>query len=290
MGNALIRDISAAELAQMLGMECNFGDVKFNQIRSLNDLADGALCFSKNVIDDKSDCVKVLIAPPGSQTTFGAVLFASNPRLAFTKALSCLASLALFKEECEDAQIHPTAKISPTAYVGKGVTIGKGSVIGHFVVVSDGVKIGENCIIKSGTVIGENGFGFERDDDGRPLRIPHLGGVVIGNRVELGSLNTVCKGTLGNTLIEDDVKTDDHVHIAHNCVIHSGVLLTACVELSGGVEIMPNAWIGPNSSVIQKAKIGESAFIGIGTNVTKNVDAGDVVAGNPVRVLKKSKS
>jgi len=287
VGNALIRDVSAAELSQTLGLVCDRGDVTFNQVRSLHDLADGALCFSKDVVDDKSDFSKVLIAPPGSSSVRGAVVFAKNPRLAFTKALSHLESIGLFQGQEHEAEIHPTAKISPTAHIGKGVTVGEGTVVGHFVVLADGVKVGNHCVIKSGTVIGENGFGFERDEDGRPLRIPHLGGVVIGNRVELGSLNTVCKGTLGNTVVSDDVKTDDHVHIAHNCVIHSGVLLTACVELSGGVEIMPNAWIGPNSSVIQKAKIGAEAFVGIGTNVTKNIDSGDVVAGNPGRVLRK---
>lgn len=287
MGNALIRGVSAAELAIALGLKCQGGDFVFKEIRSLNDQTPEALCFSKNVLVDEGDASRVVIAPPGSVSAHGAVLYANNPRLAFTKALRWLESENLFESTDKLPQVHPTAKISPLAYIGKGVVVGRGSTVGNFVVLADGVKIGEYCVIKSGSVIGENGFGFERDEDGRPLRIPHLGSVVLGDRVEIGSLNTVCKGTLGNTIVGDDVKTDDHVHIAHNCIIHSGVLLTACVELSGGVEIMENAWVGPNSSVIQKAKIGANAFVGIGANVTKNVESGDVVAGNPAKVLRK---
>lgn len=141
--------------------------------------------------------------------------------------------------------------------------------------------------MKSNTVIGEDGFGFVRDDDGTPLRMPHLGTVVIGDRVEIGSLNTICRATLGQTVVENDVKTDDHVHIAHNCIIRSGALITACAELSGGVIVGRNAWIGPNSSVIQKVEIGENSFVGIGSNVTKPVQRDATVAGNPARVLNK---
>jgi UDP-3-O-[3-hydroxymyristoyl] glucosamine N-acyltransferase len=153
------------------------------------------------------------------------------------------------------------------------------------VVISDGVTIGSDCIIKSNTVIGEAGFGFERDEMGVPIRILHLGTVKIGDRVEIGSLNTICRATLGTTVIEDDVKTDDHVHIAHNCRVRRGAMITACVELSGGVDVGSFAWVGPNSSIIQKLVIGDHAFIGIGSNVTKSVPNGVSVAGNPARML-----
>jgi UDP-3-O-[3-hydroxymyristoyl] glucosamine N-acyltransferase len=170
-------------------------------------------------------------------------------------------------------------------WFGKGVVIGAKSFVGHNVVIDDGVHIREDCIIKSNTVIGEPGFGFERDEFGRPIRLLHLGNVIIGNRVELGSLNSVCRGTIENTIIEDDVKTDDQVHIAHNCIIRCGSLIAACVEISGGVDFGDHTWIGPNSSIIQKVKIGDKSFIGIASNVTKSVKNGTAVAGNPARQL-----
>jgi UDP-3-O-[3-hydroxymyristoyl] glucosamine N-acyltransferase len=113
----------------------------------------------------------------------------------------------------------------------------------------------------------------------------HLGSVTIGNEVELGSLNTVCRGTLSNTIIEDHVKTDDHVHIAHNCTVRRAAMLTACVELSGSVDVGAFAWLGPNCSVNNGIKIGERAFVGIGSTVTKDIAGGQRVAGNPARTL-----
>ena len=104
------------------------------------------------------------------------------------------------------------------------------------------------------------------------LRFIHLGGVKIGNEVEIGALNSIARGTLNDTIIENGVKTDNLVHIAHNCYIGCNSLITACVELSGGVIVGKNVWIGPNSSVLEKIKIGDNAFIGIGSVVTKDVD------------------
>jgi len=183
--------------------------------------------------------------------------------------------------------VDPSARIGQGVVLGNGVEIGRNTVIHHNVVIGDDVIIGDNCVIKSCAVIGEDGFGFERDEDGIPIRLVHLGRVIIGNDVEIGSLTTVCRGTLGDTIIHDHVKVDDHVHIAHNVVVHMGAMIIACAEVSGGVEIGAQAWVGPNSSVIQKLKIGEKSTVGIGANVIRAVEAGAVVAGNPARTLSK---
>ena len=147
------------------------------------------------------------------------------------------------------------------------------TIIANNVIISDNVRIGKSCYIKSNTVIGEDGFGFDFEEDGTPFRIPHIGSVYIGNNVEIGAQNTIARGTLDNTIIEDNVKTDDQVHIAHNCKIGKNTLITACVEISGSVEIGANCWIGPNSSIIQKIKIEDNVTIGIGTIVIKDVAA-----------------
>jgi UDP-3-O-[3-hydroxymyristoyl] glucosamine N-acyltransferase len=89
-------------------------------------------------------------------------------------------------------------------------------------------------------------------------------------------------------VIEDFVKTDDHVHIAHNVVVRRSTIITACAELSGGVNVGEEAWIGPNASVIQQRKIGDRALVGIAANVTKDVQDDTTVAGNPARPLKKN--
>jgi UDP-3-O-[3-hydroxymyristoyl] glucosamine N-acyltransferase len=169
--------------------------------------------------------------------------------------------------------------------IGRGVTIGEGSVLGHNIRIADGVRIGKNCRIKSGSVIGEDGFGFEHDTDGTPLRMIHLGGVVIGDRVEIGSLNTVCQGTLGPTIVEDDVKTDDHVHIAHNCQIKRRTIITAGVVVAGGVTVGEAAWIACNATILNGLTIGDRAFIGLGAVVIRDIPPRTTVVGNPGRPL-----
>lgn len=152
---------------------------------------------------------------------------------------------------------------------------------------SSNARIDECCVIKSCAVIGEGGFGFERDEPGTPVRLVHLGTIIIGNNVEIGGLTTVCRGTLGNTIIEDFVKIDDHVHIDHNVKVGQAAMVIACAEVSGGVEVGEQSWIGPNASVIQQVQIGVKAVVGIGANVIKDVENDATVAGNPAKPLER---
>lgn len=286
MGNKLKQALQASTLAQMLGLQWHGNDIEINQIAPLSSLMTGSLCFSKSEILLEPKIKSVFIAPPSSNPGSGAVIEASNPRLTFAIALQKISAEPGFSDPEFPTKIADSTIICPSAVIGRGVTIGPRTFIGHNVVIADGVTIGADCHIKSNTVIGEAGFGFERDEQGIPVRLLHLGTVEIGDRVEIGSFNTVCRATLGTTIIENDVKTDDHVHIAHNCHIRRGSLLTACVELSGGVDIGEFCWVGPNTSVMQKVSLGSQSFIGIGSNVTKSFPGNVVVAGNPARILR----
>jgi UDP-3-O-[3-hydroxymyristoyl] glucosamine N-acyltransferase len=93
---------------------------------------------------------------------------------------------------------------------------------------------------------------------------------------------------LQDTVIGNHVKIDDHVHIAHNCVISDNVIITACAELSGGVEVGRGAWIAPNCAVLQKTRIGDDAFVGIGAAVIQDVKASARVFGYPAKLLPKA--
>lgn len=288
MGDQLARPLRVSELAAALGHDWYGQDLEILHVRSLESLDSGALCFSKEAIADGMHQPAVVIAPPNTAVGSGAVIEAINPRLTFAKALISLERKPGYLMPDDPPQLGVGVVISSSAVIGRGVVIGARTRIGNHVVIADGVKIGEDCVIKSNSVIGEEGFGFERDETGIPIRVLHLGKVVIGNRVEIGSLNTICRATLGVTVIEDDVKTDDHVHIAHNCHVRRGALLTACAEISGGVDIGEFAWVGPNTSIIQKAVLGPRVFVGIGSNVTKSVQGGTTIAGNPARVLRQN--
>lgn len=285
MGHKLKQKVAASEIAQWCGLRLTGEDFIVDSVGSLAERGDGVLCFAKIKPDDAIRDQTILIANDTATQFSPCVLIADNPRLEFARALDQIEKKVGFNRPNTDPIIHLSAQVSPLAFIGPGVEIGPRSIILPFAFIGEGTSIGADCVIKSGAIIGQDGFGFERDENGIPLRLLHLGFVVIGNRVEVGSLTTVCRGTLGDTVIEDDVKIDDHVHISHNCRVRRGALLTACVELSGGVDIGQFSWIGPNSSVIQKAVVGANAFIGIASNITKHVSEGTSVAGNPARIF-----
>jgi len=185
-----------------------------------------------------------------------------------------------------ESKIHESSILGLNVVIESGCIICENVIIEANTVIHSRTTIGANTRIRSCSSIGGDGFGFERLPDGTPLRFPHLGGVTIGENVEIGALNSVSRGTLSNTLIDTQVKTDNLVHIAHNCHVKKGAFLTACAELSGGVEVGEFAWVAPNVSVMQKAKIGDGAIVGLGAVITKNVPSRTVFAGNPARKLK----
>ncbi|MGG7214943.1 DapH/DapD/GlmU-related protein [Clostridium nigeriense] len=225
-------------------------------------------------------------------------VFVKNPRYEYAKLIDYIIS----KEENDyklresngsyiayNSQIDPSVKIEPGVFIGPNVTIGKGTKILSGAKIKGNVKIGENCIIRENCVIGGYGFGFDKDYEGKNFRIPHLGGVIIGNNVEVGAITTVCSGTINPTILEDYVKVDDHVHVAHNVVIGENSIITACAEISGSCIIGKNVWLAPNTSIINGIKIGDNVTIGMGAVVTKSVSDNEVMVGAPAEPLEEAK-
>lgn len=289
MGRALIKPLSVAQLARELNLKFSGdGSVLVNSVASADTATAGSLCFAKNPVwVDRADLRSILLADPEMLADrVGPSIGSTRARLDFAKALTVLERLSGFVWSDREPEIHPTARLGRNVVLGRGVRIGAGSVIYHNVVIGDEVVIGERCVVKSGAIIGEEGFGFERDGDGKAVRLPHLGTVRLEDDVEIGSLNTVCRGTLADTVLRRGCKTDDHVHIAHNVEVGEGALLTACAEISGGVKIGRRVWLGPNVSIMNQIAIGDDAFLGLGAVVTKSVPEKTVVAGNPARILR----
>lgn len=192
--------------------------------------------------------------------------------------------------------IHPTAFIHPNATIGANCFIGPFAYVGEAVIGSntilhghchiyDQVKIGSNCIIHAGVVIGSDGFGYTKDEAGDVEKFPHIGGVVIGNHVEIGSNTCVDRGALGNTIIEDGVKIDNLVHIAHNVLIKPNAFIIANAMIGGSTDIGRGAWVAPSASLLQQLHIGDHATIGVGAVVTKNVPGGETWTGSPARPM-----
>lgn len=194
--------------------------------------------------------------------------------------------------------IHPTAIIDKSARIGSDVYIGPycvigkvhigdGCIISAHVCIHDNVAIGSHCFIKEGTIIGGAGFGFEKDNNGNRFRFPQIGGVQIGDYVEIGANTCIDRGALSDTIISDYVKISNHCQIAHNVQIGKNTVITACAELSGSCVIGDNVWIGPNVSVRDRRKIGHNSLIGIGGVVVKNVPENEVWGGNPAKKLRE---
>jgi len=182
-----------------------------------------------------------------------------------------------------DAQICEGVSIGPGCVIGAGARIGAGTRIHAQVVIAANSVIGAHCIVKSNTTIGESGFGFAKDHAGTPVHFPHLGAVEIGDYVEIGANCTVVRAALDNTVVANHVKTDDHVHIAHNCRIGPRVQIAAGAIISGSVTVAADVWIGPNATISDYVQIGEGARIAIGAVVLRDVEPGVTMLGNPAR-------
>ena len=183
-----------------------------------------------------------------------AILLVDNPKL-------CIAKIGqkYFKEVQEykifsSAVIHPEAKMGSRIVIGHNCVIGKCTIgndvfIGPNVVIHDNVEIGNNVNIKSGAILGGEGFGFEKDQGGRWIKFPQLGRLLIYDDVEIGSHTCIDRGALSDTVVGKGSKINNLCHIAHNVVIGENVIITAHVNISGTTTIEDSVWIAPNASM-----------------------------------------
>lgn len=287
MDYQLKQPVNGVELAEFLGLAYIGENVVITEVAPLSSVGGSCLSFSKTpiAIDEKN----IFIAPEDCTVEHGMHILSTNPRLDFIRVLNYLVDKIGFSTYEFQSEIHPTARIGQNVVIEDGCKIGENVVVEHNCVIHSGTIIGNNSRIRSCSSIGGDGFGFERLGDGTPLRFPHLGGVIIGENVEIGSCTTIARGTLSNTEIKNSVKIDNLVHIAHNCVIDEGAFVIACAEVSGGVYIGKNAWIAPNSCTHQKISIGANSLVGLGAVVTKDVPDNAVYTGNPAKKIRDIK-
>lgn len=292
--------IYAECIAQYLNKKLIGKNIAIKKAVSLSRIKDNSIVFVRSMNEEvllsmRNSKDVLFIVPTGESIDVACSYIESdNPRYDFIKILS-----KYFYNNCEKRIIHPTAIIEEGAKIGKNVAIGahcfisKNAVIRdncvlyNNVVVNGDVEMGENCLIKSGAVIGEEGFGFERDEQGVPIYFPHQGDVRIGNNVFIGSNSSVEKAPLDSTIIEDNVKIDDLVQIGHSSRIGENSIITAGVIICGSASIGKNCWLSPNVTVKQKVVIGDNATIGMGAVVIRNVQQGLTVAGVPAKTIEK---
>jgi UDP-3-O-[3-hydroxymyristoyl] glucosamine N-acyltransferase len=171
-----------------------------------------------------------------------------------------------------------------TTGIHRSADIGDGSIIRPGASIGPNVIIGRNCLIKAGARIGERGFSYGFSEENTPIPFAHTGRVIIGDNVQVGSCTTVCRGTIHNTVLGDYVQLDDLVHVAHNVTVGPKSMIIAGVVLCGSVTIGKCVWVGPNAVV--NVDVADYTLVGSASNVTKVFERGDVLAGNPARVLR----
>jgi UDP-3-O-[3-hydroxymyristoyl] glucosamine N-acyltransferase len=211
-----------------------------------------------------------------------------NPRLAFMRAVDRFFSRprpapGIHPRAVVDASatIDPTASIGANCYIGADCVVGARSVLFPNVTLLDDVRVGADVTIASGTVIGADGFGYERNEDFELEKFPHIGGVVIEDNVEIGSNTSIDRGTLGDTIIRSGARIDNQCHISHNVDVGHHAAVIAQSMVGGSAVIGDYSWLAPAAIIMNQAKIGARATVGLGAVVVKDVPAGLTVMGSP---------
>lgn len=238
----------------------------------------------------------LIIGPELAEALTGrACLVAEHPHAAFARALALL-----YPQTSAEAGVHPSASVHPSARIEAGVSIGAGCVVGADVkigarsrlgpncVLGDGVSLGADCLLHAqvtvchgcvlgervilhpGCVIGSDGFGNALED-GRWVKIPQIGRVVIGDDTEIGANTTVDRGALDDTVIGTGVRIDNLVQIAHNCVIGDHTAIAGCAGIAGSTRIGRHCLIGGAAMILGHIEIGDHVTVSGASFIGKSI-------------------
>lgn len=185
-----------------------------------------------------------------------------------------------------DVRMGEHVSIGPGCVIGDGVEIGDDCLLHANVTIYAGCVVGKRAIIHSGVVIGADGFGFAREKDaalgpggGRWLKIPQIGRVIIGDDVEIGANTTIDRGALDDTVIEEGVKLDNQIQVAHNVRIGAHTALAGCVGIAGSARIGRNCTIGGAAMILGHLEIADGVHVSTNTLVTKSITRAGAYTG-----------
>ncbi len=296
--------IQLAQIVEQLGGELiGRSDLP---IEGLASLATAGLAHISFVTGDKHrDAMRAsqagaLIVPPAlapEAAQQAALIVTPQPYLYYAK----LSQWWLARQRADAARgVHATAWVSPDARLGDGVSIGPFAVVEAGAWLGDGVvvgahavieadarvgagsriaprvqvgarcELGERCVVHGGVVIGADGFGFA-PENGTWVKIEQLGRVRIGNDVEIGANSTIDRGALDDTVIEDGVKLDNLIHIAHNVHIGAHTAMAGCAAVAGSARIGRHCTIGGDAKILGHLQLADGVHISACSVVTRSI-------------------
>jgi UDP-3-O-[3-hydroxymyristoyl] glucosamine N-acyltransferase len=178
-----------------------------------------------------------------------------------------------------DVVLGERVVLAPRTVLGDGVSIGAGTRLMPGVTIHAGVRIGERCVLHAGVVVGSDGFGFAPERGGGYVKVPQLGGVTVGNDVEIGANTTIDRGAIDDTVIGDGVKLDNQIQVGHNVRIGEHTVIAAQTGISGSTTIGARCTIGGQAGFAGHIVVADDVVIGGGTAVTGSIRTAGVYAG-----------
>jgi len=305
-------DVALSELIAALGGDLLGGsDIRIAGIAPLDEADAHSISFLANpryqaqLGTTRAACV--IVAPALSEVAAarGAAIVTPDPYLYFARLTQWWAART---RPAAKPGVHASAVVSPDARLGQGVEVGPLAVIEAGAVIKDHARIGAHCVVErdavvgehtrlaprvvlgygcrigarglvhSGVVIGADGFGFAPSKAGY-VKIEQLGAVSIGDDVEIGANTCIDRGALSDTVIEDGVKLDNLIQIAHNVHIGKNTAMAGCSAVAGSTRIGANCTIGGAANIIGHLTLVDGVHISAATTVTRSITAPGIYSG-----------
>ncbi|HYQ71022.1 MAG TPA: UDP-3-O-(3-hydroxymyristoyl)glucosamine N-acyltransferase [Gammaproteobacteria bacterium] len=293
--------VTLGELAGKIGGELRNGNPasRINSVATLQHAGEGDISFLANkgyrrFLQDTRATAVILSAADADACPTAAIIL-DNPYAGYARAAALLAPALPARQGIHpQSSVDPGSRVDPAAWVGPycsieagavihagvqlaagchvgaGSVIGAGSRIGANVVVCHDVSIGERVTIAPGAVIGSDGFGLAKDQ-GKWLNVPQLGSVRIGNDVDIGANTTIDRGALEDTILEEGVRLDNQIQVAHNVFIGAHTAIAGCVGISGSARIGRHCLIGGGVGIVGHLEITDNVVVTGMTMVTRSI-------------------
>lgn len=284
---------TVAEIAELVSGEVlGDGSLKINGVSSLDEPKEGTITFvleSNKILAAESSPASAVIVPKEISSCRKTAIKVDHPRLAMAKILEVFAP----KEEPfegtdknafigKNVSLGRNVKIYPFVYIGENSRVGDNTIIYPNTTLYPRTVIGNNCIIHAGCVIGVDGFGFV-PVDGKFIKIPQIGNVIIEDDVELYANTCVARGTIGSTIIKIGTKVDNLNHFAHNVQIGRHCAMAVMNAFGGSTSIGDRVQMSGQCALVPHVHVGDDSMVMGRTVITKNFPAKSILLGYPAQ-------